>query len=111
MAEKKQIQEYIEILKDNIESLKQSYLRLKAENEELFAQKQELQKQLKQKDKVIDDLKQEIENLKVSNALIFASDDINAENLQEIKHEAKIKLNQIIKEIDTAIKLLTVNEL
>ena len=106
--------ESIQRLLNNIERLKQAYLRLKEENNKLFEEKQQLLEQLNQKEQHITELKKQIETLKVTNALILSATDTentNTENLQEIKHSAKLKLNKIIKEIDTAIKLLSTYEL
>ncbi len=107
----KTTEDLIQSLVHNIERLKHAYTRLKEENEELFRKKEELLQEINQKDQYISDLKHQIENLKVTNALIFSEDIKDTETLQEIKHSAKIKLNQIIREIDTAIKLLSTNEL
>ncbi len=102
----------IERLKQNLERLKQNYTRLKAENQELFEQKQELLKTINQKDEEIAQLKKKIENLKITEALIISDFTAeNAEDLQEIKHSAKIKLNKIIRKIDEALKILSTNEL
>ncbi len=99
-------------LVEKIEKLKQNYIRLQAENKELFEEKQELLKTINQKDKEIEELKKKIENLKISNALLIGDrKTADTEDLQEIKHSAKIKLNQIIREIDKAIKILSTNEL
>ncbi len=106
--------ESIKRLQNNIERLKQAYLRLKEENNKLFEEKQQLLEQLNQKEQHINNLKKQIETLKVTKALVLSAKDtqnINTENLQEIKHSAKLKLNKIIKEIDTAIKLLSTYEL
>ncbi len=112
MIETAKVNTEITRLVKNINRLKQNYLRLKEENQKLFEEKQNLLKKIEEKDQIIDNLKKQIENLKITNALIIGDDkEISAENLQEIKHSAKIKLNQIIREIDTAIKILSTNEL
>ncbi len=98
-------------LKSNIERLKLAYTRLKEENDKLFQDKQELLNQLNEKDQHISELKKQIEKLKVTNALILSGENTDTENLQEIKRTAKIKLNQIIREIDTVIKQLSTFEL
>ena len=104
--------ENINRLKDNITRLKHNYERLKAENLELFEEKQKLLEELKIKEEKIKELNKKIENIKITNALIISNtNNNNTEDLQKIKHSAKIKLNQIIKEIDKAIKILTTNEL
>ncbi len=95
-----------------LDKLKQKYTRLKSEYEELFEEKQKLHEELHNKNAEIEQLKKDIENLKISNALLIREDsDIDMEDLQDIKHSAKIKLNQIIREIDKAIKILSTNEL
>ncbi len=106
-------EEGIKRLANNIEKLKIAYTNLKRENLELFEEKQKLLEELNEKDNYIQELKKQIETLKITNALIYSEIDTqnNTENLQEIKHSAKIKLNQLIRDIDKAIKLLSSLEL
>ena len=112
MTVEEKINKGFEHLVNNLETLKQNYQRLQAENQELFEQKQQLLKTINQKDKEIEELKKKLENLKISNALLIRDGNPgDTEDLQEIKHTAKIKLNKIIKEIDNAIKILSTNEL
>ncbi len=106
-------EEGIKRLANNIEKLKIAYKNLKRENLELFDEKQKLLQELNEKDKYIKKLEKQIETLKITNALIYSGIDSqnNTENLQEIKHSAKIKLNQLIRDIDKVIKLLSSTEL
>ena len=100
--EKNQI---IQNLQTQINSLISIHKRCIEENEQLFKEKQELYKQNQDKANTIIEQQKKIDNLKISNAFVFTNDE-NNENLSEMKHEAKIKINRIVREIDKCVSLL-----
>lgn len=77
--------------------------RTKEENNHLFNENQKLLQTTKQKDEEIKKLKEKLETYKLSNAFIITSD---GKELTEKKHDAKIRINRIVKEIDRCISLL-----
>ncbi len=100
-AEQRQITQK---LQDKIDKLISIYERSAEQNKQLFVEKQELLGLSKQKDEEIVQLKKEIEKLKLGNAIVLTEGD--EEKLSKMKHEAKIKINRIVKEIDHSIALL-----
>ncbi len=94
-------------LQDKIDKLISIYERSVEQNEQLFAEKQLLISSNKEKDLIIEQQKKEIEKLKLGNAIVLSNDNHgDEEQLLEMKHEAKIKINKIVKEIDKSIALL-----
>ncbi len=89
-------------LKDKVRTLIAVTDRLKEENEQLFQDKQILISQNKLKEEKIKDLLKEIENLKLASALASPETEGNT----EAKHNAKIKINKMVREIDKCISLL-----
>lgn len=94
-------------LQEKIDKLISIYERSVEQGEQLFAEKQTLNKLIKEKDAIIEQQKKEIEKLKLGNAIVLSNDnETDEEQLSEMKHEAKIKINRIVKEIDKSIALL-----
>ena len=95
--------EILENLRNYLSELINRHERLKEENLMLFQQNQKLIEANKQKDLEIQKLKEKFETYKLTNAFILTSE---GEDLSERKHDAKIKINRLIKEIDSCIALL-----
>lgn len=84
-------------LKDKIKKLLSLYNGLKAENAELKKQTEEYIIQLKNKEAELDFLKNKYNKLKLAKSLLASTGD---------SHDAKIKINRIVREIDKCIALL-----
>lgn len=87
----------ISILKDNIIKVISLYENIKNANNLLLKEKKELEKIIEIKDFEISELKQQYETLKVAKTITSSSRDA---------HDAKIKINRIVREIDKCIGLL-----
>ncbi len=98
--EKKEI---IEQLRTYLSELITLYERIKEENLQLFNENQKLLQINKEKDKEINKLKEKLETYKLSDAFLITSD---SKELSDKKHDAKIRINRIVKEIDRCISLL-----
>lgn len=84
-------------LKDKIKKLLSLYNNLKAENLALKKQVEESKIQLKNKDSELEFLKNKYNKLKLAKSLLASEGD---------SHDAKIKINRIVREIDKCIALL-----
>jgi cell shape-determining protein MreC len=84
-------------LKDKVKKLLSLYNNLKAENTELKKQLEEYNIQLKNKEAELDFLKNKHNKLKIAKSLTASTGD---------SHDAKIKINRIVREIDKCIALL-----
>jgi cell division septum initiation protein DivIVA len=84
-------------IKQKVQVLVVAYERAKQENEQLKAQKAELEKQLKAKEQAYVELEARYSRLKLAKALKVSEADA---------HEAKIKVNRIVREIDKCIAFL-----
>lgn len=84
-------------IKNKIQILVSAYERVKQENEMLSLQKVELENKLNQKEQVISELEERCSRLKLAKALNADGSDL---------HDAKIKVNRIVREIDRCIALL-----
>ncbi len=84
-------------LKDKVKKLLSLYNNLKAENTELKNQTEEYKTQIKNKDAELDFLKNKYNKLKLAKSLLASTGD---------SHDAKIKINRIVREIDKCIALL-----
>ncbi|MBU8891934.1 MAG: hypothetical protein KOO66_04095 [Bacteroidales bacterium] len=84
-------------LKDKIKKLLSLYNDLKAENAKLKKQTEEYKIQKKDKEAELDFLKNKYNKLKLAKSLLASADD---------SHDAKIKINRIVREIDKCIALL-----
>ncbi len=72
-------------------------VQLKKDNQRLVSENEELQNAIKLKDNEFKDLHGKYENLKLAKHLISGGDDT---------HDAKLKVNRIVREIDKCIALL-----
>jgi len=71
--------------------------RLKKDNQHLLNENMELHNSIKLKENEVKDLQSKYEQLKLAKLLVSGSDD---------SHEAKLKVNRIVREIDKCIALL-----
>ena len=84
-------------LKDKVKKLLSLYNDLKAKNTELKKQSEEYKTQIKNKEAELDFLKNKYNKLKLAKSLLASTGD---------SHDAKIKINGIVREIDKCIALL-----
>jgi chromosome segregation ATPase len=84
-------------LKNKVEKLLSLYNDLETENANIKSEAQDLTLKLKNKESEIEFLKNKYNKLKLAKNLIGATDD---------SHDAKIKINRIVREIDKCIALL-----
>ncbi len=96
-------QEILDRLKLGLSELITLFERTKEENLALFNEKQELLQIIKEKENEIKNLQEKLETYKLSNAFILTS---NGDDITQKKHDAKIRINRIVKEIDKCIALL-----
>lgn len=83
--------------KDKVKKLLSLYNDLKVKNTELKKQTEEYKIQIKNKEAELDFLKNKYNKLKLAKSLLASSGD---------SHDAKIKINGIVREIDKCIALL-----
>lgn len=84
-------------LKDKIKKLLSLYHDIKTENSELKKRTEEYKIQVKNKEAELDFLKNKYNKLKLAKSLLASTGD---------SHDAKIKINSIVREIDKCIALL-----
>ncbi len=84
-------------IKQKVQTLVFMYERIKQENELLKAQKAQLEVTLKAKELAYNELEERYSRLKLAKVLKASDSDM---------HEAKIKVNRIVREIDRCIALL-----
>ncbi len=87
----------VSTLKDKVKKLLSLYNDLKVKNTELKKQTEEYKTQIKNKEAELDFLKNKYNKLKLAKSLLASSGD---------SHDAKIKINGIVREIDKCIALL-----
>ncbi len=85
------------VLKEKVKKLLSLYNNLKSVNVGLKKQTEELKIQLKNKEAELDFLKNKYNKLKLAKSFLASAED---------KHDAKIKINRIVREIDKCIALL-----
>ncbi len=86
-----------EQLRLRIRQVVELYENEKTENEQLKKKSIELEEKLKLDDSRLNDLEEKYNKLKISKALIASSNDV---------HDAKLKVNRMVREIDKCIALL-----
>lgn len=84
-------------LKDKVKKLLSLYNDLKAENADLKSQTEKQKNIIKNKEAELDFLKNKYNKLKLAKSLLASTGD---------SHDAKIKINGIVREIDKCIALL-----
>ena len=94
MTENETIVNSLEVKINKLISLQ---VELKKDNQRLISENEELQNVLKLKDSEVKDLNSKYETLKLAKQLVSGGDDT---------HEAKLKVNRIVREIDKCIALL-----
>ena len=86
-----------EQLQFRIRQLIEMYEKEKSANEMLSREKTDIQEQVRLKQDKLKDLEEKYNKLKISKALIASSEDV---------HDAKLKVNRMVREIDKCIALL-----
>jgi len=94
MTENETIVNSLEVKINKLISLQ---VQLKTDNQRLLSENEELQNALMLKDNEFKDLHSRYENLKLAKHLISGGEDT---------HDAKLKVNRIVREIDKCIALL-----
>ena len=84
-------------LQTRIRQVVELYQKERIENEQLKKKSSELEERLKLDDNRLIDLEEKYNKLKISKALIASSNDV---------HDAKLKVNRMVREIDKCIALL-----
>ncbi len=92
-----QKKDIVNSLKNKIKKLLSLYNDLKTENANVKKQSEELKLKLKNKESEIEFLKNKYNKLKLAKSFLASSGD---------GHDAKIKINRIVREIDKCISLL-----
>jgi hypothetical protein len=86
-----------ELLQQRIRQVIELYQEKKEENEQLRRKSVELEEKIKIDSNRISDLEEKYNKLKISKALMASSNDV---------HDAKLKVNRMVREIDKCIALL-----
>jgi predicted nuclease with TOPRIM domain len=86
-----------EQLQSRIQQLIGLYEKEKSANEQLRGEKSELKEKVRLDQGKLKDLQEKYNKLKISKALIASSNDV---------HDAKLKVNRMVREIDKCIALL-----
>ena len=86
-----------EQLQFRIRQLIEMYEKEKSANELLSREKTDIKEQVRLKQDKLKDLEEKYNKLKISKALIASSEDV---------HDAKLKVNRMVREIDKCIALL-----
>ena len=94
MTEKESI---INSLEEKVKKLVTLHKSLKSENQHFSSENNDLRDIIKLKDNELKDLQGRYEQLKLAKLLVTGSEDV---------HEAKLKVNKIVREIDKCIALL-----
>jgi len=89
--------ELVNALKDKIFRLILLYEEEKRKNEVLSKDKEYFEVQLNEKKKIMEELNQKYENLKLGKMIEITGTDV---------HDARIKINRIVREVDQCIALL-----
>lgn len=89
--------EILEGIREKIQSVKFRLLEKQEENDQLRRQNDDLQQVLQQKQSMIDVLEQKNQQLSLVKSIMADSEDA---------HDARIRINRIVREIDKCIALL-----
>lgn len=89
--------EFVDTFKDKIKKLLNKYDNLKSENIVLKKDAEDLKLKLKNKESELEFLNNKYNKLKLAKSLLASTGD---------SHDAKIKINRIVREIDKCIALL-----
>ena len=84
-------------LREKLSTVLDAYEKLQASNNELLREKEQLVALLRKKDEAMEQMERKAETLMVARTFPAGSDDA---------HDAKLKINRIVREIDKCIALL-----
>jgi uncharacterized membrane protein YgaE (UPF0421/DUF939 family) len=84
-------------LGDKVRKIIALYIRLKEQQNILITENKELKTKLHKTEKELIELNRKYDTLKIAKSLLVSSDD---------KHDAKIRVNKMVREIDKCIALL-----
>lgn len=87
----------LELLQQRVQRVLELYSSRKSENEQLIRQNKELEEKIRLDQEKIEDIEDKYNKLKISKTLIASSNDV---------HDAKLKVNRLVREIDKCIALL-----
>ena len=90
-------EEIINQLKGKVREIVAGYEKLKLDNDRLSKENNGLNEIVKSKQKEILNFEKKIDTLKVAKTVVMSAED---------KHEARLKVNRIVREIDKCIALL-----
>ena len=94
------VAEEVEILngiREKMQSVKLQINRQQEDNEQLKKRNEDLNNKIQQKEVLIKELEQQNKKLKLAKSFLAESEDV---------HDAKIKINRLVREIDKCIALL-----
>lgn len=89
--------ELISTIKGKIYEIVSVYEKVKTENEVLARENKSLNEIIRSKQKEISNFEKKLDTLKIAKTVVMSTED---------KHEAKLKVNRIVREIDKCIALL-----
>jgi len=92
-----ELKNVIDILTQKIQAIKELHTQVLKENGELKEEIIKLSTHIEQKDKENEEISKKYESLKLAKTIAASSSDA---------HDAKVKLNRIVREIDKCISLL-----
>ena len=87
----------LKLLRQRVQRVLELYSSRKSENEQLIKQNKELEEKIQLGQEKIKEIEDKYNKLKISKALIASSNDV---------HDAKLKVNRLVREIDKCIALL-----
>jgi len=90
-------EEALELFQQRVQRVLELYTSRKEENEQLKKQNRELEEKIQLEQEKIKELEEKYSKLKISKALIASGNDV---------HDAKLKVNRLVREIDKCIALL-----
>ncbi len=88
----------VDLLEANLAKLLGRFKSLKQYNQDLLIEKSDLLKKIAIQEKVISDLEDQIDTSKIANAIVGSKED---------KHITKLKINNLVREIDWCIAQLS----
>jgi len=89
--------EILEVIREKIQSVKSRLREAREENEQLKRVNDDLQQSIRQKQSLIDELEHKNQQLTLVKSIMVDSEDA---------HDARIRINRIVREIDRCIALL-----
>lgn len=92
-----QKEEIIGELREKVHEIVTVYERVRLENENLIRENRSLNEIIRSKQKELSNFEKKLNTLKIAKSVVMTAED---------KHEAKLKVNRIVREIDKCIALL-----